>query len=274
MESINCNGKILDLTTPRVMGILNITPDSFYGGNKYNSVDAALGQVRLMKAEGADILDVGAASSRPGAKQIDAKEEWNRLAPVLKEVVSEFPDLIISVDTYWSSVAEKAVTSGASIINDISAFEIDKRLLDVISEAQVPYVLMHMKGTPDNMQLNPHYDNVTHEVMEFFVDKIRILQKKGIHDVILDPGFGFGKTLEHNYELVNNFDVLKILEKPILAGISRKSMIYKALNISANETLEITTALNLQLILKGARILRVHDVKQAKQAIEISKLLS
>lgn len=273
MESINCNGKILDLSVPRIMGILNVTPDSFYDGNKYNSVDLAMDQVRLMLSEGMDILDIGAASSRPGAAAVTPEEEWNRLSPVLSEVVKEFPNLIVSVDTYWAQVAEKSINTGASIINDISAFEIDKNLLNVMADSGTPYILMHMQGTPDKMQLHPTYEDVTHEVMIYFIEKIRTLHKKGVYDIILDPGFGFGKSIDHNYELVRNFDLFKILEKPLLAGISRKSMIYKKLGITPAETLEITTALHLQLLLKGAKLLRVHDVKAARQAIEIAKML-
>jgi dihydropteroate synthase len=255
------------------MGILNVTPDSFYDGNKYNTIDLAIDQVRLMVSEGMDILDIGAASSRPGAERISPEEEWTRLSPVLAEAVKEFPDLIISVDTFWAEVAEKSINMGASIINDISAFEIDKNLLHVIAETGTPYILMHMQGTPDKMQLKPAYEEVTSDVMTFFADKIRTLHKKGIYEIILDPGFGFGKSIDHNYELVRNFNFFKILEKPLLAGISRKSMIYKFLNITPPETLEITTALHLQLLLKGAKILRVHDVKPAKQAVEIANLL-
>lgn len=269
MNVINCKGKPFDLSVPKVMGILNLTPDSFYDGNKHNSVVKALSHVRKMMDEGIDILDMGAASSRPGAKKISADEELTRLQPILKEITAEFPDLVISIDTFWKKVAEKTIDMGASIINDISAASQDSELLNFVSEAKVPYLLMHMKGTPVNMQDKPQYDNVVSHVIGFFIEKIRLLESKGITDVILDPGFGFGKSIDHNYQMLNKLSVFNILEKPILVGLSRKSMIYRVLGNEAKDTLAATTALHLQCLLNGAKILRAHDVKEANQAIKL-----
>jgi dihydropteroate synthase len=273
MDLLNCNGRLIDLRKPTVMGILNITPDSFFDGSKYAKIDAAVAQVRKMLHDGAEIIDIGAASSRPGAPKVSEEEEWKRLTPVLAELMIQFPDLIISIDTFWASVAEKSVKAGASIINDISAFSIDHKLVDFIAESHVPYVLMHMQGNPSNMQDEPAYVDVVREIMQFFVEKLKVLEKRDIHQVIIDPGFGFGKLQEHNYEILRKLNILKLLEKPILAGLSRKSMIHKPLNISPEDALPATSALNLIALKNGAGILRVHDVKEAKQMIKIQSLL-
>lgn len=273
MNVVNCQGHLLDFATPKVMGILNVTPDSFYDGGSFMDVEIAVNQVNLMLSEGMDILDIGAASSRPGSQPVSPEEEWQRLQPVLKTVVSEFPSLIISVDTYWSYVAERAINLGASMINDISAFSKDEKLIDVIAREQIPYILMHMQGNPQTMQANPGYEKLMHEIITFMISKIRILERKGIYDILLDPGFGFGKTIDHNYELVKKFSSFSFLNRPMVAGVSRKSMIYKYLDIPVSETLAATTALNLQLLLKGAKLLRVHDVREACQAITLYEKL-
>ncbi|GLR17450.1 dihydropteroate synthase [Portibacter lacus] len=273
MKSINANGHIISFEEPKIMGILNVTPDSFYDGNKFNAVDAAILQVSKMITEGVDILDIGAASSRPGAETLTAEEEISRLKPILSEIKNQFPELIISVDTYLSKVAYFAINNGAQIINDISAFEIDSKMLDVVEETQAPYVLMHMKGQPRTMQANPSYESVTEEVLKFCIKKIEQLKARSVKDYIVDPGFGFGKSIDDNYKLFMNLEVFKLLEAPILVGISRKSMIYKLLGITAKESLSATSALHLQSLFMGANILRVHDVKEAKQTIDLYKML-
>ena len=267
--TLNCKGKILDLSTPVVMGILNLTPDSFHDGGRYNTKEKAQERTEQMLNEGAAIIDIGAASSRPGAREIDEQEEFDRIAPILEHLIEVFPESIYSVDTYRSEVADKAIKMGASIINDISGGSWDEGLLDVIAYHQVPYVLMHSGGKPIDMQVNPVYDHVVTEIGYFFSEKVIEIKEKGIHDIILDPGFGFGKTIDHNYELLNHLDHFKMFECPILAGISRKSMIYKHLSIESDESLNGTTALNMLALERGAKILRVHDVKEAKECIDL-----
>ncbi len=268
-QTINCNGKLIDITTPLVMGILNITPDSFYDGGKYNNPAFVVGRVKQMVAEGADIIDIGAYSSRPGAEHIGEEEELLRLTEVLELIRKDFPEVIISVDTFRSSIAKKVVLDyNVDIINDISAGEMDDQMFETMAKLNVPYIMMHMKGTPQNMQKNPQYDkDVVYEVMDYLAEKYRKLSLLGVHDVIVDPGFGFGKTLEHNYELLNRLNELKLLELPILVGVSRKSMIYKLLDSSPEQALNGTTALNMLALERGAKILRVHDVKEAKECI-------
>ncbi|MCL4105713.1 UNVERIFIED_CONTAM: hypothetical protein GTU68_028590 [Idotea baltica] len=255
------------------MGILNLTPDSFYDGNQFMKVENAIKQVKKMIAEGVDIVDIGAASSRPGAQSLLPFEEISRIEPVLLEIKKQFPELIISIDTYLSEVASFAINAGAHIINDISAFQIDPNLIKVIEETKAPYILMHMQGNPRTMQVNPMYENVTAEVLKFFIQKIEELKARGILDIIIDPGFGFGKSVEDNYQLFSNIEVFKMLECPILVGVSRKSMIYKLLNLSAEESLSATSALHLQSLFMGANLLRVHDVKEAKQMITLHKMM-
>lgn len=269
-ESINCNGKLIMLDKPIVMGILNITPDSFYDGGKYNDLSEVEGQIKRMLNHGASIIDVGAYSSRPGAKHISEEEELRRLTPVLQLIKEKFSTTIVSVDTFRSGIAEEVVKNyGVSIINDISAGEMDSNMFNTIASLNVPYIIMHMKGTPQNMQQNPSYKDVTNEIISYFSDKINQLKKLGVHDIIIDPGFGFGKTIEHNYELLNNLNKLRIFELPVLAGVSRKSMIYKYLNKSPEEALNGTTVLNTIALSKGANILRVHDVKEAVETVKL-----
>ena len=265
-KSLNCKGKLLDLSTPVIMGILNITPDSFYDGGQITGVDSALRLAESMLIEGALILDIGGQSTRPGAKSINSTEEWKRIGPSLISIKKHFPDAIISIDTFHSDVAKNAVEEGASIINDISAGEFDKGMFSFVLQRQVPYILMHMKGSPENMQENPQYENVVSEVLNYFINKVSHLKMMGLNDIIIDPGFGFGKTIENNFSLLKNLSLFQILDCPILAGVSRKSMITKTLNISPAEALNGTTALNAIALLNGASILRVHDVAEAMEA--------
>lgn len=268
--TINCGGELLDLSIPKIMGILNITPDSFFDGKKYSTQEKILFQVNKMLNDGCDIVDIGAYSSRPGAKQISVKDELNRLCPVLESIRNEFPDIILSVDTFRSEVAKKVVEDfNVNIINDISAGELDDKMFDSIAKLNVPYILMHMKGSPDNMQENPKYNNVIKEIINYFSLKVETLKLLGVNDLIIDPGFGFGKTLEHNYQLLKYLDDFRIFELPILVGISRKSMINKLLEISPEEALNGTSVLNTLAIINGTNILRVHDVKEANESIKL-----
>jgi dihydropteroate synthase len=267
--TLNCNGKILDLSSPIVMGILNVTPDSFYDGGKLNSDKKVLNVVEKMINDGAAVLDVGGVSTRPGASEVDAVEEIKRVVPVIKSIQKEFPQVILSIDTFRSKVAVAAVEFGASIVNDISAGRFDDKLLSIVGELGVPYILMHMQGKPENMQKQPTYNNVIEEVVDFMIAKVNDLRSVGIKDIVIDPGFGFGKTVDHNFELLKNLDAFKILDVPILAGISRKSMICKVLNVNPKDALNGTTALHMIALQKGAKILRVHDVKEAKQTIKL-----
>ncbi len=265
-KSLNCKGKLLDLSTPVIMGILNITPDSFYDGGQITGVDSALRLAESMLIEGALILDIGGQSTRPGAKSINSTEEWKRISPSLISIKKHFPDAIISIDTFHSEVAKNAIEEGASIINDISAGDFDKAMFSIVLQRQVPYIIMHMKGSPENMQENPKYDNVVSEVLNYFINKVSHLKMMGLNDIIIDPGFGFGKTIENNFSLLKNLSLFQILDCPILAGVSRKSMITKTLNITPAEALNGTTALNAIALLNGASILRVHDVAEAMEA--------
>ena len=251
------------------MGIINTTPDSFYDGGKYNSLEKALRLAEKHLKEGATILDVGGYSSRPGANNISIDEELKRVIPVIEAIDKNFTGTIISIDTFRSKVAHQAIDSGAAMINDISAFNIDKDLLNVVKKFNVPYILMHMQGTPQTMQKNPNYTNVLNDIIYFFSEKINQLHKIGIHDIVIDPGFGFGKIIEDNFRLLNNLHKLSILKLPILAGISRKSMIYKTLKTNSLKSLNGTTALNMIALKNGAKILRVHDVKEAQECIDL-----
>lgn len=270
---INCKGKLIDLDSPKIMGILNVTPDSFFDGGKNNSVENALIQTEKMLAEGADFIDVGGVSTRPGAKEVSVDEELKRVIPVIENILKRFPETLISIDTYQSEVAKKSIESGATIVNDISAGNLDKNMLKTVAELKVPYILMHMQGTPETMQKNPVYENVTLEVNQFFSEKISILKEFGINDIILDPGFGFGKTVEQNYELLKNLSLIGFGEFPLLAGVSRKSMVTRLLNVSPENALNGTTVLNTIALQNGAKILRVHDVKEAKETIRIWEML-
>ncbi len=272
-KTLNLRGELLDLSSPLVMGILNITPDSFYQpeGRKLEipGLSQVLKEAEKMLAEGAAILDLGAYSSRPNAEHISEKTEAERLIPVVRALVKEFPKAIFSIDTFRAEVAEQAIDSGAHIINDISAGQLDEKMFETIGRLQVPYIMMHMKGTPQNMQQQAHYENLIPEMGTYFSEKIEKLNRFGVQDIIIDPGFGFAKTLEHNYEILNRFEEFKSLEFPLLAGLSRKSMIYKLLGGTAADALNGTTAANTIALLKGAKILRVHDVKPAAEAIKI-----
>ena len=260
---------MLDLSQPKVMAIVNLTPDSFYPESRCPSVDDALRRIDEMLTQGADIIDLGACSTRPGSESVSASEEWNRLKPVMTLARKKYPDAIISIDTFWSSVADCAVTEGADIINDISAGTID----DTVGRLQVPYVLMHMRGTPATMRQFATYGNVTAEVMSELSQHLRRLTDCGVHDVIIDPGFGFAKTLEQNYELFAHLSDFAVFDKPLLVGISRKSMIYNLLKIEPNDSLNATTALNMLALQAGASFLRVHDVAEAVQVVKIHQAL-
>jgi dihydropteroate synthase len=269
MFTLNCNGRLLVINKPIVMGILNITNDSFYKGSRLQTADAALQQAELMLKDGATILDVGAQSTRPGSTRLTAEEEIKKALPVIEAIHKNFPDAFISIDTYHASVAEKAVAAGACIINDISGGTMDESMLSAAGKLRVPYVCMHIQGKPETMQENPTYENVTREVLDFLIKQTEQCRLHNINDVIVDVGFGFGKTIQHNFQLLKNLPVFKMLGKPIMAGLSRKSTIYKTLHITAEESLNGTTALNTIALLNGANILRVHDVKEAVQVIEL-----
>lgn len=271
--TINCNGNLIDLSLPKVMGILNITPDSFFDGGKYKNESDILTQTEKMLLDGATFIDVGAYSSRPGAKHISEEEELNRIVPVINLLLKNFPEIIISVDTFRSNVAKETINAGAAIVNDISGGKMDKNIFETVANLQVPYILMHMLGTPQNMQKNPIYNNVTQDLISFFAEQIHKLHQLKLNDIIIDVGFGFGKTKEHNFELLKNLSLFKSLDTPILAGISRKSMLYKTLDISAKEALNATTSANTIALLNGANILRVHDVKEAVEAVKIVEQL-
>jgi len=266
---INCKGHLIDLDHPRVMGILNLTPDSFYDGGKYKSASQILGQVEKMLNEGATFIDIGAYSSRPGAIHISLDEELARLLPVLKLVIQEFPDALISIDTFRSHVASEAIQSGACIINDISGGSLDDDMFSVIAKLQVPYVLMHMVGTPQNMQQNVHYENLVKDIIFYFSQKVFELRKLGVNDIILDPGFGFSKTLDQNFELLQKLELFSGMDLPVLVGLSRKSMLYKLFDLDANSALNATTSANTIALMKGAGMLRVHDVQEAMETIMI-----
>lgn len=269
MFTLNCQGRLLVVDKPIVMGIINTTPDSFYSGSRFTEMDLIVEQARKMILEGATILDIGGQSTRPGSELLSAREESQRVIPAIKAIKEKLPGAIISIDTFYADLARSAVENGASIINDVSSGTMDPLMLDTVASLQVPYVLMHMKGTPKNMQDNPSYENVTREVLDFFIQKTHELKNKGVKDIIIDPGFGFGKTIAHNFELLKNLPVFKMLDKPILLGISRKSTIYKTLGITAVEALNGTTVLNTIGLMNGASILRVHDVKEAKEVITL-----
>lgn len=274
MFTLNCKGRILTLDSPLVMGILNMTPDSFYQRSRNAGKDELLRNASKMIEDGADILDIGGQSTRPGAKAITVDEELHRVVSAISVLKAEFPDAVISVDTYRSKVAKEAVDAGASIVNDISAGSLDEKMIETVAALKVPYVLMHMRGTPETMQQLTQYDNLVREVIDYFIAKLEMLKKAGIGDIIIDPGFGFAKTAEQNFQLLKNLQQLSILGHPILAGISRKATIYKTLGITADEALNGTTVLNTVALLNGASILRVHDVKEAREAVTLVRQLA
>lgn len=267
--TLNCNGRILVIDTPIVMGIMNITPDSFYSGSRFSDLPAIHQAFERMLNEGAAIIDIGGQSTRPGSETISVDEELSRVVPVIESLAEKFPDAIISIDTFYSKVAAASIAAGASIVNDVSFGSRDKEMLAVVAGLGVPYVCMHAKGEPDTMQHKPSYENVTREVLDFFIEKTDACRNAGITDVIIDPGFGFGKTIAHNLELLKNLSIFSMLDKPILLGISRKSTIYKTLNTTSDEALNGTTVLNTIGLLNGANILRVHDVREAIEAIRL-----
>ncbi len=267
--TINCLGNLIDLSVPKVMGILNATPNSFYDGGKYANENSILLQVEKMLTEGASFIDIGAYSSKPSAEFVSEEEEINRLLPVLKMVLREFPQTLISVDTFRAKVAKAAVENGACIINDIAAGNLDENMMETVAGLQVPYIMMHMRGTPQSMQSLTEYDNITRDMLFYFSEKVALARSFGINDIIVDPGFGFAKTVEQNFEVLGNLELFQSLELPVLVGVSRKSMIYKTLNTSAEFALNGTSVLNTIALQKGADILRVHDVKEAVECIKL-----
>lgn len=272
--TINCNGKLIDLSSPKVMGILNVTPNSFFDGGKHANEKAILTQVEKMLLEGAAFIDIGGYSSKPSAEFVSEEEELHRLIPVIKDVVKEFPDVIISVDTFRSKVAKEAIENGAAIINDISTGNLDAKMIETVAKLQVPYIMMHMKGTPQTMQSLAQYDNIVKEMLFYFSQKIAQARSLGINDLILDPGFGFAKTLEQNFEVLSKLELFQMTELPLLVGVSRKSMVYKTLETTAEFALNGTTSLNTISLLKGAKILRVHDVKEAVECVKLHQQLN
>ncbi len=269
MKTINCKGNLIDLNKPKVMGILNLTPDSFYDGGKYSSERLILLQVEKMIVEGATFIDIGAYSSRPGAKDLSENEELERITQILELILKNFPDIFISIDTFRSQVAKTCVEIGACMINDISGGNLDTNMFETIAKLQVPYVLMHMPGTPQTMQKLTDHEDIVKDIIYYFSKKINQLNILGVNDIILDVGFGFGKTLNQNYELLQKLKLFKSFDLPLLTGISRKSMIYKLLNITADEALNATSVTNTIALLNGSNILRVHDVKEAVETIKI-----
>ena len=268
--SLNLGGTIMNLSTPRVMGIINVTPDSFYHGSRVSNPELAVEKAREMIDQGADILDVGAVSSRPGSEEISEHEELERLSPVLEALRNSFPDFPVSVDTWRSGVARSVRERfGIHMINDITAGNLDPAMFTTLAQLGIPYIMMHMQGTPTNMQDEPAYENIVDELLQFFAERVYKLRKLGLNDIIIDPGFGFGKTLEQNYKLLRGFDSFRMLELPLMAGISRKSMIYKLLETEPDHALNGTTAAHMAALMKGANLLRVHDVAAAIETVKI-----
>lgn len=272
-RTLNCKGRLLSLERPVVMGILNTTPDSFYDGGRHQNLDTALRQTEQMLSEGATIIDVGGMSSRPGAEQITIQEELHRVLPVTQAIARRFPEAFISIDTVHAETAREAVAAGACMVNDISAGRLTEGMYETVAELEVPYILMHMQGRPETMQQQPQYEDVVREVLDFMIAEAGRLRAAGVKDILLDPGFGFGKTIAHNFQLLQNLHVMSILPYPVLAGISRKSMICRSLGIPPEEALNGTTALHVVALQQGARVLRVHDVAEAVQVIRLWELL-
>ncbi len=269
IRNIRAGEKLFDFSKPKIMGILNLTPDSFYDGGKYQNEVQCVNQTRKMLEEGADIVDIGAVSTRPGAKPVNEEQELKRLLPPLERLVREFPEAVFSIDTYHAKVARYCIEAGGGMINDISGGSFDKNMFSTVAKLKVPYVLMHIHGMPEKMQQHPLSENITSVVHTFFAEKVSALRALGMEDIILDPGFGFGKTIEGNYELLVKMDSIRIDSLPLMAGVSRKSMISKVLNIRPLEAMNGTTVVNTLALLNGANLLRVHDVKEARQAIDI-----
>ena len=269
MFTLNCNGRMLVIRQPVVMGILNATPDSFYAASRHSAESAALMMVETMMEEGATIVDIGGQSTAPGSIRVSEDEELQRVIGIIEAVHNRFPELILSVDTYYSNVARQAVQAGAGIVNDISAGTLDSNMLTTVGKLNVPYIAMHMRGTPQTMNTLAQYDNVTTDVLDYFIQRMDDFKRAGIKDIIIDPGFGFAKTIAHNFELLRNLDKFRILQNPLLAGLSRKSTIYKTLGIKPDESLNGTTVLNTLALINGASILRVHDVKPAMECVRL-----
>lgn len=272
--TINCNGNLIDVSSPKIMGILNHTPDSFFDGGKYKTEKELLLRAEKMLLEGADFIDVGAYSSRPNAAFVTEEQEIERLVFVLEILAKHFPEIPISIDTFRSEVARISLENGAAIINDISAFSLDEKMLDVVAHYKVPYIMMQMRGTPQTMQQFTDYENLTKDIFSYFSEKIALAKAKGVNDLIVDVGFGFSKTLKQNYELLNNLDFFQQFGLPLLVGVSRKSMIYKALDITPTEALNGTTVIHTIALQKGANILRVHDVKEAKETVKLLQVFN
>ena len=273
MSTINCKGTLVNLSTPKVMGIVNVTPDSFFDGGKLTNSNEIVLQVDKMLRDGATFIDLGGYSSKPGAEFVSEAEELNRVVPIVKLLVEKFPDILLSIDTFRSEVAKQAIENGAALINDISAGQLDEKMLETVAKLQVPYIMMHMKGTPKTMQSLANYDDLLKEMNFYFSERVAKARSFGLNDIIIDPGFGFAKTLEQNYELLQNLELLQFHDLPILAGISRKSMIYKALETAPEEALNGTTFLHAFCLQKGANILRVHDVKEAVECVSLIRQL-
>ncbi len=267
MFSLNCKGKIILIEKPLVMGVLNINNDSFYAGSRFQNMNDILLKAEQMINEGADIIDIGGQSTRPESKRISFEDEIQRVIPVIEMIVKKTEKVLLSIDTYHAAVAKKAIEAGASIVNDISAGEMDKNMIETVASLNVPYICMHIKGVPETMHLNIHYENLITELLDFFIQKINECKLAGIKDVIIDPGLGFGKNIQHNFILLKNLSLFKILENPVMTGISRKSTIYKTLHTTPENSINGTTVLNTIALQNGANILRVHDVKEAKEVI-------
>lgn len=268
-KTLNVRGKLWDLSTPKVMGILNVTPDSFYDGGRYLEEKSILEQVEKMLGEGADLIDVGGYSTRPGAREISEDEELKRVIDAIRIILAAFPDAVLSADTFHASVARSAVDAGASMINDISGGELDEKMFETMAALHVPYILMHLRGTPQTMTRHTQYDNLVKDVTDYFHPKLDRLHRLGVKDILIDPGFGFAKTVEQNFELLNHLDYLQILGKPLLVGLSRKSMIWRTLETDPEGALNGSTALHTLALLKGANMLRVHDVREAVECIRL-----
>jgi len=271
--TINCRGNLVDLSTPRIMGILNITPDSFYSESRNKADHALIKNAEYMLKEGATFIDLGGYSTRPGAEDISQKEELDRMLPAVELLLKNFPEILISVDTFRSEVASECIKRGASLINDISAGHLDKNMLDVIAKYQVPYIMMHMRGTPQNMKEHNDYDDMKQEILFYFSERIKSARSLGINDIIIDPGFGFSKNITQNFELLSKLEIFEMLSLPLLAGLSRKSTIYKTLGCEPEDALNGTTVMNTIALMKGASILRVHDVKEAMEAVKLTSNL-
>ena len=268
-QTLNCDGTLLDLGTPKIMGVINVTPDSFFANSRQEGLADILRTAEKMLTEGADLLDIGGMSSRPGAEIISVDQELQRVITPIEAIIKRFPEAIVSIDTVHAEVAKAAVNAGSSLVNDISAGRIDPKMYDTVAELGVPYILMHMRGTPKTMQQQPDYEDVVQEILDFFIQEVALLRQKGVKDIVIDPGFGFGKTVRQNYELLHGLNLFQILEVPVLAGVSRKSMINKLLGIGPSEALNGTSVVHLLALQNGASILRVHDVQEAREVIKI-----